>query len=362
MKTRTLLLPAALLATLFVSGSALVSGSAAALERSSPIKAAIIVSDNTPYNNLDACIFMAGALFNEHIAPAIVNYQAVDTMSELLEYDVFIFGSCGHYYGDRDSGYGIIEDEVRSFVEDHGRGVVGVGGVNYTCAANRYHDYDAILPIHAHVPYGYLWGYDIDITEPAHPITTQVGNFGFDVTGLAEWCPGGTKTGSLVLAEYVQNNRESVVYWSTGPAQGRVAYVGPFFLADADNFATLELFQDPDAVRLLVNAVRWVSSKTTLSIDRLVPTQTSTITVVNAQPGHTVITAYSVHGGGPVNSPWGEILLTPPFVTLPHRIADQHGMVIDTRTCPNLPGLQLWLQSLDLEEGRLSNGWDGVIE
>lgn len=132
--------------------------------------------------------------------------------------------------------------------------------MNYTCAANRFHDYDAILPIYAHVPYGYLWGYDLDITDPSHPITTQVNDFGFGVEGLAEWCPGGTKTGSDILAEYVQNNRESVVYWSTGPAQGRVAYVGPFFLADADNFATLQLFQDPDAVRLLVNAVRWVSS------------------------------------------------------------------------------------------------------
>ncbi len=337
-------------------------GFTAASAQGDHIKVAIIKSYNTPYNNEDACFFMAGALYNHGITPAVVTYQEIDTMSELLEFDVFIFGSCGHYLGDRDSGYGVIEAEVRSFVEDHGRGVVGVGGVNYTCAANRYHDYDAILPIHAHVTYGYLWGYDMNITESAHPITTQVNNFGFGAESLAEWPPGGIDTGASVLAEYVQNNRESVVYWSTGPALGRVAYVGPFFLADNDNFATLELYQDPDAVRLLVNAVRWVSSRVTLSIDRLAPAQTTTVTVVNATPGAWVITAYSTFGAGPVNSPWGEILLTPPYFALPYRKADQHGMARFSRTCPNLPGLGLWFQSLDYEAGILSNGWDGVIE
>lgn len=337
-------------------------GSATASERNDHIKAAIIVSYNSLYNNEDACIFMAGTLSAYGITPSLVTHFGVDTMSELLEYDVFIFGSCGHFIGDRDSGYGLVQDEVKSFVEDHGRGVVAVGGANYTISRNAFMDYDEIMPIHAHVSYGYLWGYDLNITDPDHPITTQVNNFGFGSEGLAEWCPGGLKSGAVALADYLQNNRESVVYWSTGPAEGRVAYIGPFFLADNDNFATLELFQDPDACQLLVNAVRWVSSKTTLSIDRLEPGQPSTVTVVNAMPGDTVITAYSVHGGGPVNSPWGDLFLTPPYVTLPYRAADQHGMALYSRTCPNLPGLQLWFQSLDYEAGALSNGWDGVIE
>lgn len=326
------------------------------------IRAAIIHSYAGYYNNDDACLFMASALANSGIDVSVATYHQLDTLNELLEYDVFIFGSCGHYLDDHLSGYGTIQDEVRSFVEDHGRGVVGVGGTNYTCGYNRYHDYDAIMPLHLHVHYGYLWGYGVKINDPSHPITHGVNDFQFDSGSLGEWCPGGTKPGSVVLGEYTQNNRESIVCWSTGPAQGRSVYLGPYYLADMDSFATLALYQNPETVRLLVNAVRWASSRVTLDVDQLIGGLPSTLTVVNAAPSDTVYFACSYIGGGPTGSPWGDLYLSPPIVTLPSRTADSNGMALYTALCPSRTGLHLWFQALDFEAGVLSNGWDGIIQ
>ena len=343
-----------------ISGT--ISPSAASTTPADHIKAVIIHSYAGFYNNDDACFFMANALSTAGIDATVAAYHQLDTMDELLEYDVFIFGSCGHYFDDHISGYGTVQDEVRSFVEDHGRGVVGVGGANYTSAFNRYHDYDAVMPVHLHVPYGYLWGYEVGITDPSHPITHGVNGFQFDSSSLAEWCPGGTKSGSLVLAEYAQNSRETVVCWSTGPAEGRAAYLGPFYLADLDSFATELLYQNPDTVRLLVNAVRWSSGKAALDVDQLIPGQPTTLRVVNARPFDTVVFALSRRGGGPTPSPWGDLFLTPPIEALPYRTADANGMALFTSLCPNRTGMHFWFQAVDVEEGLLTNGWDGAIQ
>lgn len=353
MKTILTTATAILLAALLLSGTTASAGQ---------IRAAIILSNGQYYNNEDACIFMAYHLARNGIQPEIVHYQQIDTVAEILRYDVFIFGSCGHYYEDNLSGYGLVQDEVRSFVEDHGRGVVGVGGANYTSALNHYPDYDAVMPVHILVPYGYFWGYDVTITEPSHPITYGVANFQFGSESLAEWCPGGIKTTASVLGEYDQNGQPSVTYWSTGPAQGRAVHLGPFYLADVDNFATLALYQNPDTVQLLVNAVRWASSKFALDLDHLIGGQQTTIKVVNAQPSDRIILAYSRHGGGPTGSQWGTLYLTPPIKRFPDLYADANGMAVHTVICPSKPGLHLWFQALDFEAGVLSNGWNGEIE
>jgi len=99
-----------------------------------------------------------------------------------------------------------------------------------------------------------------------------------------------------------------------------------------------------------------------LSVDQLVGGQTTTVSVSGAVPNDTVIIAYSAAGGGPINSPWGTVYLTPPIKQLPWQTADASGNVTLSATCPNLPGLHLWLQALDLQAGVLSNGWDGIIQ
>jgi hypothetical protein len=99
-----------------------------------------------------------------------------------------------------------------------------------------------------------------------------------------------------------------------------------------------------------------------LSVDQLVGGQTTTVSVTGADPYDTVIIGYSIHGGGPIDTPWGVGYLTPPVVQLPWQTADEFGNVSLSATCPNFPGLHIWVQALDFQAGALSNGWDGVIE
>jgi len=99
-----------------------------------------------------------------------------------------------------------------------------------------------------------------------------------------------------------------------------------------------------------------------LSVDQLVGGETTTVTVSGAIPYDTVIIAWSRAGGGPINSPWGPVYLSQPIKQLPWQTADASGNVTISATCPDFPGLHLWLQALDLQAGALSNGWDGVIQ
>jgi hypothetical protein len=99
-----------------------------------------------------------------------------------------------------------------------------------------------------------------------------------------------------------------------------------------------------------------------LSVDQLVGGETSTVSVSGAVPYDTVIIGYSITGGGPINSPWGPVYLSHPIKQLPWQTADAFGNVTFSATCPNFPGVHVWLQALDLQAGVLSNGWDGVIQ
>ena len=94
-----------------------------------------------------------------------------------------------------------------------------------------------------------------------------------------------------------------------------------------------------------------------LSVTNAVAGQSATVQVEACTPLGLVIAAYSLRGGGPVNTPWGTGLLTPPYVRLPVMTASSGG--IAARTVPIPPtasGVQAWLQALDYASGTLSNG------
>lgn len=85
--------------------------------------------------------------------------------------------------------------------------------------------------------------------------------------------------------------------------------------------------------------------------------QTTHVRMAGCTPGARQYASYSIRGGGPSNSPWGTLLLTPPYKTLPNRVADSNGNVVISATTPSgAAGLHVWVQSLDIGTLTLTNG------
>ncbi len=95
-----------------------------------------------------------------------------------------------------------------------------------------------------------------------------------------------------------------------------------------------------------------------LSVNNLVSGQQCTIEVNYATPGHAVIIAYSLRGGGPTNTPYGTVLLTAPFEKLPPVPANSAGNVTIPINVPNgITGLPVWLHAGEL----IPPGVSGVV-
>lgn len=98
--------------------------------------------------------------------------------------------------------------------------------------------------------------------------------------------------------------------------------------------------------------------KPVLKVSDPVPGGMVTITTSSATPGGMVITGYSMNGAGPVNTAFGPALLSPPINQLPPKMANNGGTASFSLPVPaNVPvGTMVWLQSVDLGAGILSNG------
>ncbi|MDP6942442.1 MAG: integrin alpha [Planctomycetota bacterium] len=87
----------------------------------------------------------------------------------------------------------------------------------------------------------------------------------------------------------------------------------------------------------------------------------ATVTTEGCTPDHDVWLAVSFAGGGPISSPWGTAYLTPPFHTVIDK-ADPSGTFRWIQYVrPSWQGRTLWLQSLDLVKGVLSNPVSATI-
>jgi plastocyanin len=95
-----------------------------------------------------------------------------------------------------------------------------------------------------------------------------------------------------------------------------------------------------------------------LNVTDPVPGGQVTIKATGVTPGANVIYAYSLNGAGPVNTPFGAALLSPPINQLPPDSANGAGVATMSLTVPaNIPvGKKIWLQCVDLGAGILTNG------
>jgi hypothetical protein len=83
----------------------------------------------------------------------------------------------------------------------------------------------------------------------------------------------------------------------------------------------------------------------------------------NATPGSAVLFAYSVAGGGPTNTPFGQALLSQPIRQLPPVNADGSGNASYSRNLPaGTSGLNIWIQAYDFSSASFSNGLAETIQ
>ena len=106
----------------------------------------------------------------------------------------------------------------------------------------------------------------------------------------------------------------------------------------------------------------WRSSEILLTVPVLLPGWPVTIEVSNATAGDLIYLAYSLAGGGPTPSPYGDLALTPPYVTLAPVTADSSGVAqFPSSVPPGTSGITVWFQALDFTSGDLSNGVSQTI-
>jgi hypothetical protein len=94
-----------------------------------------------------------------------------------------------------------------------------------------------------------------------------------------------------------------------------------------------------------------------LAVNNLVSGQTAIVRVSDCTPRRPVMVMYSFAGGGPTNTPWGILSLTPPYYFFPPRIASSAGVAQFGKWVPNrFAGMDVWMQAIDWNSRAISNG------
>ena len=117
---------------------------------------------------------------------------------------------------------------------------------------------------------------------------------------------------------------------------------------------------DPDGTRTDMGAFYYNQAPPpdpTLSITSLSAGQSANIQVTDTTPGKLIYTAYSLAGGGPSSSPWGDLALSPPYFPLRKGRSDTNGFIQWQVFVPaGASGIPIWAQAFDVARRKLSNG------
>ena len=99
-----------------------------------------------------------------------------------------------------------------------------------------------------------------------------------------------------------------------------------------------------------------------LTVTNLVAGQTALVEVTNATPNNFSHFAWSVHGGGPTPTPWGDAMVTPPYhlKLLP---TDSTGYASYTANIPlHAVGVTVWCHGTDAGTQSMLNALMLVIQ
>jgi len=88
-----------------------------------------------------------------------------------------------------------------------------------------------------------------------------------------------------------------------------------------------------------------------------------TLSIAGATPNSSIYIGWSRTGAGPTSTPWGNASLSAPISALPPLQSNSSGTASIQAAVPNnYPGLQIWLQALDIPATSFSNGESRTIQ
>jgi len=106
----------------------------------------------------------------------------------------------------------------------------------------------------------------------------------------------------------------------------------------------------------------WTGSSPTLSVSNLVAGQTALVEVWNATPNNRSHFAWSLNGGGPISTPFGDAMLTPPY-QLRLLQTDSTGYASYTASIPvQAAGITVWCHGTDVGTQSMLNALMLVVQ
>jgi len=119
---------------------------------------------------------------------------------------------------------------------------------------------------------------------------------------------------------------------------------------------------DPDGTRADMGAFYFHQNTPSLSVANLVAGQTALVEVTNGTPNNFSHFAWSIHGGGPISTPWGDAMVSAPF-NLTLLSTDANGYASYTAIIPaRAAGITVWFHGTDVGSQNMLNALMMVVQ
>jgi hypothetical protein len=246
----------------------------------------------------NACYAIDDIRVGEGWGGGLVAGEDLDEWEELMNYDVVVTGDDG--FSDNDFAH--YDEALLNWVK-RGGGFVGLGWLVFGIynGPGPGSAMDSVSAAKCNRDYAYVSSGQVRPLS-AHEITNGVNQF--TVQDYGEYPQAGLWEDAVMLGDYTDNpGKPSIAYKILG--DGRSVYLGPAYFADFASHQTEPYFRDGNAVRLLVQSIKWAASGPGVGMAEasrsLVPVRTG-ITAVHPNPltGRAVV-RYSLARSGNVS-------------------------------------------------------------
>jgi hypothetical protein len=250
-------------------------------------------------NAPNACYAIDSMRVGEGWGGGLVTGDELDEWDELMNYDVVVTGDDGF----SDNDFAQYDQALLHWVK-RGGGFVGLGwlvfGIHNGPGGGS--PMDSVSAAKCNRDYAYVSSGQVRPLSNDHEITEGVGQF--TIQDYGEYPQGGLWEDAVMLGDYTDNpGKPSIAYKILG--DGRSVYLGPAYFADFASHQTEPYFRDGNAVRLLVQAIKWAASGPGVGMadasKSLIPARTGIASVrPNPLTGHAVV-RYSLTRPGNVS-------------------------------------------------------------
>ncbi len=233
---------------------------------------------------------------------SIVVGTDIDQVSELANYDVVVTGDVGY----NDNDFLTYQSALLQWVRQGG-GFVGLGWIVYGIANQNAWQMDSCLAVQCGGHYRFLTSGTVNVLNNTHPVTAGVGTF--NVYGHGEYAALGIWPDATMLGDYsAASGQASIAVRNVGA--GRSVYLGPIYFATFSGYQNEPYYDDPDAMRLLKQALEWAawgatgveSEKQTVLLPRLTEARPNPFSIAATicydlpRAGHVNLAVYDLAG------------------------------------------------------------------